>query len=874
MQYCTRNPSIKKPELSDAASIIDINDNMDVIDGIICKNNFNGATDPGTGDDVGDGYAVNSHWWNTTGHKLFVAESVATGAAVWRQVYPAITPAVYDVVVYQSSTSIYAVEADTTLVDSGTVGTDDTDVINAAIAACPQNGTLFIDSGTYTLDADTVFYLNGGTSNPYWVCLPILDGKNIHIFGAGIDFTILKLANSQHDTDHPVAMIVCRETDIADPGFTAFTLADMTLDGNKANQTKWYYDGAGLVLTGSTRSGGRYYNLKLKNSHNTGIYLGNNGSGVESNSFLHNIYVENPYAEGIFLDSAQQIIVSDCTCIGDNTNGKSGYQVGLYVNGNTDYQTRSNDYILINNINLVGSSVKFWCINDCVASNIIMDTEDCAAEYGCLIHSCTGLRITDSVFRSDRTTASSYGGATYIDSNSYSNTDGPTDVYFDNCEFDGYYGLHILGAAVATVKNSIIRAAHDCIYSKDVTEATTAITHVLNSKIVPTVNISEVYTGATVNLLGCVCDVAGTFSTSGTLNIINCYGTGLCVYNTPMDGIHAQALLNGSFQVNQQAVTTYTSGTTPANNDDTYLLDQWILLSDGNDIVDVSQELSVIPTGSSSAIKFEVETANKKFGICQIIENKDSIKFAGSRVSLQFKAKTANSHVIENLRAGVLSWNSTADVPTSDIVGTWGAEGANIIPSTNWTLENTPSNLALSTSTWTTYKIENIYIDTASMANLAVVIWVDDTDAAIDDLLYITDVQLNNGIVCTPYKSIKFIDDLRECKRFFEMSYPYGTAAGTSSASVGLEFAIGITTTHSRYLGIGYAVSKAKLTELTFYSYQGTINKVNDMNATEIGTTVTGGNTELNGPGLLYDATAPFTAGVFYQFHWTADGRL
>jgi len=27
MQYCTRNPSIKKPELSDASSIIDINVN-------------------------------------------------------------------------------------------------------------------------------------------------------------------------------------------------------------------------------------------------------------------------------------------------------------------------------------------------------------------------------------------------------------------------------------------------------------------------------------------------------------------------------------------------------------------------------------------------------------------------------------------------------------------------------------------------------------------------------------------------------------------------------------------------------------------------------------------------------------------------------
>jgi len=90
MQYCTRNPAIKKPELSDPASIIDINDNMDVIDGIICKSNFNGATDPGVGDDIVDGYSVGSNWWNVTDHRLFVAESVATGAAVWRQVYPTI----------------------------------------------------------------------------------------------------------------------------------------------------------------------------------------------------------------------------------------------------------------------------------------------------------------------------------------------------------------------------------------------------------------------------------------------------------------------------------------------------------------------------------------------------------------------------------------------------------------------------------------------------------------------------------------------------------------------------------------------------------------------------------------------------------------
>jgi len=88
MKYCTRNPAIKKPEFGDPSSIVDINDNMDVIDGIICKSNYNSAVDPSASDDIGDGYSVGSHWWNITSHKLFVAESVATGAAVWRQVYP------------------------------------------------------------------------------------------------------------------------------------------------------------------------------------------------------------------------------------------------------------------------------------------------------------------------------------------------------------------------------------------------------------------------------------------------------------------------------------------------------------------------------------------------------------------------------------------------------------------------------------------------------------------------------------------------------------------------------------------------------------------------------------------------------------------
>ncbi len=90
MNYCTRNPALKKPAYGDAADIEDINDNMDVIDSIISKSNFNAAVDPTINDDSGDGYAIGSIWINTTDNVIFIAKSVTAGAAVWDQIYPAL----------------------------------------------------------------------------------------------------------------------------------------------------------------------------------------------------------------------------------------------------------------------------------------------------------------------------------------------------------------------------------------------------------------------------------------------------------------------------------------------------------------------------------------------------------------------------------------------------------------------------------------------------------------------------------------------------------------------------------------------------------------------------------------------------------------
>lgn len=245
-------------------------------------------------------------------------------------------------------------------------------------------------------------------------------------------------------------------------------------------------------------------------------------------------------------------------------------------------------------------------------------------------------------------------------------------------------------------------------------------------------------------------------------------------------GIYQQLLINGGFQINQQAVSPYTSATTPDNGDDSYAApDQWILLSDGNDIVDVYQKTTFLPPGAAAALLLEVETAGKKFGILQIVESKDAIKYAGQVASLQFKARTTTGKIIRNIRAAILSWTGTADAVTSDVVSAWNAEGENPAWAANWTAENTPGDLALVADDWTTYRIENINIDTAGMTNLAVFIWCDDADPAIDDLLHLADVQLNVGPVCLPYMPRSFADELQKCMRFWQKTYAYETPVGT-----------------------------------------------------------------------------------------------
>lgn len=208
-------------------------------------------------------------------------------------------------------------------------------------------------------------------------------------------------------------------------------------------------------------------------------------------------------------------------------------------------------------------------------------------------------------------------------------------------------------------------------------------------------------------------------------------------------------LINGGFTIAQRG-TSFTSATTPANDDDAYLLDRGILLSDGADIVDVTQSTAA-PAGSLNSWQFDVETINKKFGYLQIVEQKNCIDIIGGVASLSFKAKVSDITKLDNIKAAIVSWDGAADAVTSDIVSTWNSEDTTPTLVANWTFENTPVNLGV-TAAWAEYKIENIDIDTASTKNVALFIWSDGFCDTLGTLFNITDLNFIKGSAAAQYR--------------------------------------------------------------------------------------------------------------------------
>jgi hypothetical protein len=355
----------------------------------------------------------------------------------------------YDVRIYQQDNFIIT-EAAGEPIAALPISSDAADLFKAAVDAVPDGGSLHIGAGHYNLSAPYSFALNPDGSNIFYSAIQVLD-KDMYITGDGMGETVLQLLPGQRSPSRHVAMMLIRGTRGYDPGYESFTVQDLTLDGNRAEQTDGQpHDGEGLILVGSERTNGLYYRLGLKNSWGSGIYLGNNGAGDSgTNEIVSQVVAQNCGAEGIILDTCHNSTVIDC----------AAWQCreGLVLYGNDDYKARSPDNVSASRFR-TDSQVTVWQVNDFTLSNIEMDCTDTTGSYGLMIRDGTGL-VENSVLVSSKTREDSTGGATYIIEGSR--------VRFEDCILEGWFGIHAIGRSYVEARNCKITAPGGCFCTTD-----------------------------------------------------------------------------------------------------------------------------------------------------------------------------------------------------------------------------------------------------------------------------------------------------------------------------------------------------------------------------------------------------------------------
>lgn len=331
-------------------------------------------------------------------------------------------------------------------------------------------------------------------------------------------------------------------------------------------------------------------------------------------------------------------------------------------------------------------------------------------------------------------------------------------------------------------------------------------------------------------------------------------------------------LINGDFFIAQRG-TTITAATVFNNNDDSYTLDMVNLLSDGNDIVDVSRILDV-DGDSTHAMKAVVQTNNKKFAFVRYLEASDSIRMRGKRVSLSFRAKTTAAKVINNIRAAVITWEGAIDTLTSDVISVWGAQGVNPTLSTDWTFKNTATDFALSTS-YQKFTIPNILLDAPTINNLAVIIWVDDTDAAGGDELILKEIQLEENTVVTEFEVLPLETKVALARRFFQKSFDLDSIPAPAAGGGGSVRSLGGDGTGRLAHYVYFSTVMRKIP--TMVGYNPTSSNIKWRNLTD-GTDHAGDISfaEIGNQGFsLVNGTDDAAAATdMCAAHWTADAEL
>ena len=167
-------------------------------------------------------------------------------------------------------------------------------------------------------------------------------------------------------------------------------------------------------------------------------------------------------------------------------------------------------------------------------------------------------------------------------------------------------------------------------------------------------------------------------------------------------------------------------------------------------------------------------TTNRKFGIVQFLENVNCESIIGQEVTLSAQIKATSD--LDDVRMSIISWSGDEDVPAisgTDFISAWESEGINPTLATNYTYENTPVDLNVTTS-YAKYSV-TATIDTSNTKNVAIFIWSNVTGTtAGTSKLRIGQIQLEKGNTASDFVFPEFSAVMESCRRYLHFQVAGG----------------------------------------------------------------------------------------------------
>lgn len=219
------------------------------------------------------------------------------------------------------------------------------------------------------------------------------------------------------------------------------------------------------------------------------------------------------------------------------------------------------------------------------------------------------------------------------------------------------------------------------------------------------------------------------------------------------------------------------NATVVPNNDGTYIADQTILISDGDDIV-YMLAYSGVPGGAP--LSLNVVTPDRKFGIFQIIEEKNCFELYGQICSAMISIAVNNPDSV-NFKIAIVSFTGVSGQELRQVVvpGAWGGPGVDPTLNTGWSYLSSQAFTATPTNPMgvgNMYGISNVTVPTpfsvSGFKTLGVMVWVDDpTPLIVGSYIAIYQGSLTQTLAYAPCAPETINETLDKCKRYFKKSY-------------------------------------------------------------------------------------------------------